>query len=80
MIAIDMTKAKAIAHDKRRAARAVEFAPLDEVIAKQIPGNDAQAVEVQRQAVRDKYAAMQTAIDNADNVNALKAAMPAANL
>jgi hypothetical protein len=33
----DIDKCKAIGHDKRRAARAVEFAPLDEVIAKQIP-------------------------------------------
>jgi len=76
MIAIDMTKARAIAHDKRRAARAAEFSPLDEVIAKQIPGTDVQAVEVERQAVREKYAAMQTAIDAADTVDAIKLAMP----
>lgn len=76
MIAIDMTKAKAIAHEKRRAARTAEFAPLDEVISKQIPGTDAQAVEAERQAVREKYAAMQAAIDAAANVDAIKAAMP----
>ena len=76
MIAIDMTKARAIAHDKRRAARAAEFSPLDKVIAKQIPGTDVQAVEVERQAVREKYAAMQTAIDAADTVDAIKLAMP----
>jgi hypothetical protein len=76
MIAIDMTKAKAIAHDKRRAARAAEFAPLDEAIAKQIPGTDAQAVEAERQAVREKYAAMQSAIDAAASVDAIKAVMP----
>jgi hypothetical protein len=76
MIAIDITKAKAIAHEKRRAARAAEFAPLDEVIAKQIPGANVQAVEVERQAVREKYAAMQNAIDEAANVDAIKAAMP----
>lgn len=76
MIAIDMTKARAIAHDKRRAARAAEFSPLDEVIAKQIPGTDVQAVEVERQAVREKYAAMQTAIDAAGTVDAIKLAMP----
>jgi len=29
MITINMTKAKEIAHDKRRAARSAEFAPLD---------------------------------------------------
>jgi hypothetical protein len=72
MIAIDITKAKAITHEKRRAARAAEFAPLDEVIAKQIPGANAQAVEAERQAVRDKYAAIQTEIDNAAGVDDLK--------
>ena len=72
MIAIDITKAKDIAHEKRRAARAAEFAPLDDVIAKQIPGTNAQAVEAQRQAVRDKYAAIQTGIDSAPGVNELK--------
>jgi hypothetical protein len=72
MIAIDITKAKAITHEKRRAARAAEFAPLDEVIAKQIPGTNAQAVEAERQAVRDKYAAIQTDIDSAPGVNELK--------
>jgi hypothetical protein len=76
MIAIDITKAKAIAHDKRRAARAAEFAPLDEVISKQIPGTDAQAVEAERQSVREKYAAMQSAIDAAASVDAIKAVMP----
>ena len=29
MIRINLDKAKAIAHDKRRAVRAAEFAPLD---------------------------------------------------
>ena len=34
MITVNMTKAKAIAHDARRAARAEEFKPHDEVIMK----------------------------------------------
>ena len=38
MITINITKAKAIGHDMRRAARAEEFKPHDEAIAKQIPG------------------------------------------
>lgn len=76
MIVIDMTKAKAIAHDKRRAARSAEFAPLDEVIAKQIPGTDVQAVEAERQAVREKYAAMQEAIEAAATVEEIKAVLP----
>lgn len=68
MITIDMTKAKAICHDKRRAARANEFAPLD--IKATIPSEAAQA-EAARQAVREKYAAMQVAIDAAPDVEVL---------
>lgn len=76
MITINIDKAKAIAHDVRRAARAEEFKPLDEVIMKQIPNTDVAAVEVERQAIRDKYAAMQVAIDSAVAVDEIKAAMP----
>lgn len=76
MITINIDKAKAIAHDVRRAARAEEFKPLDEVIMKQIPNTDVAAVEVERQAIRDKYAAMQMAIDSAVAVDEIKAAMP----
>lgn len=76
MIAIDMIKAKAIAHGKRRDARAAEFAPLDDAIAKQLPGVDAQAVEAERQAIRDKYAAMQEAIEAAATVEEIKSALP----
>ena len=68
-ITIDLGKAKAITHDKRRAARAVEFAPLD--IKASIP-SEAAAAEAARQAVRDKYAAMQTAVDAAADVADLK--------
>lgn len=73
---IDTNKAKAIAHEIRRKARADEFAPLDEVIMKQIPGADVEAIEVQRQAVREKFAAMQLEIDAAQTVDEIKAAMP----
>ena len=76
MITINIDKAKNIAHDKRREARSVEFKPYDEVIMKQIPGNDATAAETARQAVRGKYATMQTAIDAAATVDEIKAAMP----
>jgi len=73
MIRVNIDKAKDIAHDKRRAARAKEFAPLDEVIAKQIPGASAQQAEAARQVIRDKYATVQTNIDAAQDVDALKA-------
>lgn len=73
MIVINIDKAKAIAHDKRREARSDEFAPLD--IKATIP-SEATAAEAARQAIREKYAAMQTAIDSASTVEEIKAAMP----
>ncbi len=76
-IVIDLTKAKAIGHDMRRAARAEEFKPHDELIAKQIPGVDAQAAEAARQAIREKYAAIQTQIDAATTTDEIKAALEA---
>lgn len=76
MITIDMTKAKEIAHQKRRAARSAEFAPHDEVIMKQIPGVDAQAAEAARQAIRNKYATLQAQMDAAQNADELKALLP----
>ncbi len=76
MIKINLDKAKAIAHDARRAARAVEFEPLDAVIMKQIPGNDAAAAEAERKKIRDKYAALQAQMDAAQTTEQLKALMP----
>jgi hypothetical protein len=75
MITININKAKTIAHDVRRAARAEEFKPFDDAIAKQIPGQ-AQGAEAERQKIRDKYAQMQIAIDAAATVDEIKAAMP----
>ncbi len=72
-IVIDINKAKAIAHDARRAARAAEFAPLD--VKATIP-SEAAAAETARQAIRDKYAAMQTQMDAAQTPEQLKALMP----
>ncbi len=69
MISINIDKAKTIAHDKRRAARAAEFAPLD--VKATIP-SEAAAAEAARQAVRDKYATVQNDIDAASDVGALK--------
>jgi hypothetical protein len=64
---VDLDQAKSIGHDKRRAARAEEFKPHDEVIMKQIPGADAVAAEAARAAIRTKYEQVQTAIDAATN-------------
>jgi hypothetical protein len=76
MITINIDKAKTIAHDKRREARAEEFKPHDEIIMKQIPGADATAAEAARELIRTKYTEMQTAIDAASTVDAIKSAMP----
>ena len=73
MITINIDKAKTIAHDKRREARSAEFAPLD--IKASIP-SEAAAAEVERQVVRDKYEAMQVAINSASTVDQIKTAMP----
>jgi len=66
-IVTNMTKAKDIAHEMRRAKRAEEFAPHDEVIMKQIPGADADAAEAARVAIRAKYETVQTDINDAIN-------------
>jgi len=76
MITIDMTKAKDIAHERRRLARAEEFKPHDEVIMKQIPGTDFQEVEAARQAIREKYATLQEQMDAAQTPEELKALLP----
>ncbi len=75
-IGLNLNKAKEIAHDKRRAARAEEFKPYDEVIMKQIPGNDHTQAEAARQAIRDKYATLQAQMDAAQTPEQLKALLP----
>jgi hypothetical protein len=73
IIQVDLKKFKIIAHEMRRAARTVEFVPHDEVIMKQIPGENFQAAEASRQVIRDKYATLQAQIDTAQTVDELKA-------
>lgn len=70
-ITINIDKAREIAHSIRRQKRAAEFAPLDEIIMKQIPGTDFAAIEAKRETVRQKYADMQIAIDAAETVEDL---------
>jgi len=69
MITVNIDKAKTIVHDIRRAKRTAEFAPLD--IKATIP-SEAAAAEAARQAIRDKYAAIQTDIDAAPGITELK--------
>ena len=66
-IVTNLTKAKTIAHEMRRASREEEFKPHDDIIAKQIPGADADAAETARAAIRTKYETVQTDIDAAIN-------------
>lgn len=73
VITTNLEKAKAVAHEHRRLARSAEFAPLD--IEATIPSKAIQA-EAAREAVRKKYADMQTAIDAATSVEQLKALLP----
>lgn len=69
MIQVDLLKAKEIAHEKRRAARTIEFAPLD--IQVTIPAMSEQ-VEAKRAEIRSKYDAIQAQIDAAESVDVLK--------
>ena len=69
MINVNLDKAKVIVHDIRRAKRTAEFAPLD--VKATIP-SEATAAEAARQAVRDKYAAIQADIESASDVQELK--------
>jgi len=73
MITINLNKAKDIAHDKRRAARSAEFAPLD--IKATIP-SEAEAAEAARQAIREKYATLQAQMDAAQTPEELKNLLP----
>ena len=72
MITINIVKAKVISHDKRRIARTEEFKPYDEIIMKQIPGNDYTQAEAARQTIRNKYATIQNNINVATTVEELK--------
>lgn len=72
---IDIPSAKEIAHELRRIKREEEFKPLDDIIAKQIPGKNPTEAETTRQQIRDKYATMQTAIDAATTPDEIKQAL-----
>lgn len=65
----DLLKSKDIAHEMRRNARALEFAPLD--VMATIPAQAANA-EAQRQIIREKYETIQNNIDLCQSVESLK--------
>lgn len=67
---VDLPKAAQIAHERRRAKRAEEFAPLD--VEATIPAK-AKEAESKRQAVRNKHDTIQLEIDAATTPEQLKA-------
>ena len=71
----DLDQCRDIGHDIRRTMRSEEFQPFDEIIAKQIPGLDATEAEANRQAIRDKYADVQLAINAASDPDSIKLAL-----
>jgi hypothetical protein len=73
IVIVDIEKYRALVHEKRREARAEEFAPLD--IKATIP-SEAAIAEAARQAIRDKYATLQAKIDAAQTIGELKNLMP----
>lgn len=79
-IGIDLPKAAGIAHVLRRRKRDEEFAPHDNVIAKQIPGADTVAAEAARAAIRTKYDVVQVEIDAASDAAILKSVLVAAGV
>jgi len=72
MITINLEKARNISHSVRRQLRDAEMKPLDDVIAKQIPGNSFQQAESQREVVRKKYEIAQQKLDAANSVQELE--------
>ena len=60
---VDISRAKNVAHNIRRYYRTEEMKSYDDIIAKQIPGEDATDAEAQRALIRTKYATKQTEID-----------------
>jgi len=68
-----LPKAKLLAHGMRRKNRDKEMKPFDDIIAKQIPGEDGIQAEVKRKVIRVKYEATQNAIDMANTIEQLKA-------
>ena len=76
MIVVNIDKAKTIGHAIRRDKRAEEFAPLDDQIAKRIPGQSLAELEAQRAVIRNKYVLIQDDIDAATTADEIKAALP----
>ncbi len=68
----DLTKAKKLAHRKRRNRRYSEFAPYDDIVSKGIPGTT-DAAEASRVGIRSTYTSMQSEIDACSTVDEIYA-------
>ena len=72
-IQVNLKEAKQIAHKSRRLSREEKFAPFDDIIAKQVPGEDFASAEKEREKIRAKYKILQSEIDDCNNVKELNA-------
>lgn len=68
----DFLIAKEITHEKRRCKREEQFKPFDEIISKQIPGNDTTVAESERQSIRDMDDVLQIVINDASTEEDLR--------
>ena len=62
-IGVNMDKALAIAHSRRRIKRDADFKPHDDIVAMQIPGSDIAAAHAARDLIRDSDAGTQIELD-----------------
>lgn len=75
-IDIEIQRARLVAHSIRRKMREAEMVPLDQqIIIKITEAAEVASVEARRQALRDKYAIMQTSIVGAQTAGELIGAL-----
>ena len=65
----DVAGALATSHTLRRKKRDKDIAPFDDIVAKQIPGQDAVAAEAARVAIRADNSRVQLLLDTATNAD-----------
>lgn len=68
---VNLDLAKGIAHGMRREKRGKLMLPFDEVISKNIPGEDSEIAESNRATIRIKDAAVQEDIEGSGNAESL---------
>lgn len=68
----DLEESKLISHKLRRTKREELYAPHDEIISKQIPGQSAIDAEAAREVIRNRDSELQELIDSKLKLNTLK--------